>query len=153
MDWTLGLQNAINYIEENLTEDIDYERVASESGFSNFYFQRIFGVLCGCSFGEYIRNRRLTLAGNELSSANKKVIDTALKYSYDPPESFARAFSKFHGISSDAIQQTWHKVCAEFFLTSAYKPTYEMDIETYTAGEMSSPDYKSEIWVPIEENN
>lgn len=99
MDWAQGLQNAIDYIEDNLENDIDYEIVASKSGFSNFYFQRIFGILCGCSLGEYIRNRRLTLAGNELSSANEKVIDIALKYGYDSPESFSRAFSKFHGIS------------------------------------------------------
>ena len=48
-----------------------------------------------------------------------------------------------------AMQDTWHKICAEFFPTSGYTPTQEMDIEAYSMGDMSSADYKSEIWVPI----
>ncbi len=286
MDWISGIQNAINYIEDNITNELDYEKIATKAFLSAFYFQRIFGILCGISLGEYIRNRRLTLAGSELSSTDAKVIDIALKYGYDTPESFTRAFVRFHGITPseakkngsklksfsrvsvqiilkggsimdykivkkeafkvlekveqhkivdsqnlntipdfwtrshkdgtvakllaqapdrsfiygicynnnhsdnktfdysiaalyggneisdgfnvreipertwivfsvtgampDAIQQTWHKICAEFFPTATYKPTYEMDIEAYTAGEMNSPDYKSEIWVPVE---
>ncbi|MDE6471028.1 MAG: AraC family transcriptional regulator [Eubacterium sp.] len=288
MNYIQGLQNAIDYIEEHLTEELEIEVVAAQSGLSTFYFQRIFNILCDFSIGEYIRNRRLTLAGNELSSTDARVIDIALKYGYDTPESFARAFSKFHGITPsqakknsstlksfsrlsveinlkggsimnyrivkkeafkvlekvskqsiddeqnkntipdfwtqshqdgtvnkllelttdktnifgvcygntpnnkktfdysiaalyedgtqvpdgfrvneipartwavfecigpmpDAVQQTWHKICAEFFPTAKYKPTYEMDIEAYPAGVMSSPDYKSEIWVVVEE--
>lgn len=288
MNYVQGLQNAIDYIEEHLTEELEIEAVAAQSGLSTFYFQRIFNILCDFSLGEYIRNRRLTLAGNELSSTDARVIDIALKYGYDTPESFARAFSKFHGITPsqakknsstlksfsrlsveinlkggsimnyrivkkeafkvlekvskqsiddeqnkntipdfwtqshqdgtvyklleltpdktnifgvcygnvpnnkktfdysiaalyedgtqvpdgfrvneipartwavfecigpmpDAIQQTWHKICAEFFPTAKYKPTYEMDIEAYPAGVMNAPDYKSEIWVVVEE--
>lgn len=59
----------------------------------------MFSILCGCTLGEYIRARRLTLAGSELASSDAKVIDVALKYGYDSPESFCRAFTKFHGIS------------------------------------------------------
>ena len=55
------------------------------------------------------------------------------------------------GAMPDAIQQMWHRICSEFFPTSNYTPTFEMDIEAYTAGEMNSPDYKSEIWVPVVE--
>ena len=88
MDWLTGIQNAINYVEEHLTEEIDYEEVAKEAACSNFYFQRIFGILCGISLGDYIRNRRLTLAGSELSVSDDKVIDIALKYGYESPESF-----------------------------------------------------------------
>lgn len=103
MDWISGIQNAINYIEEHLTEDIDYEEVAREAACSSFYFQRIFGILCGLSIGDYIRNRRLTLAGDELSASDDKVIDVALKYGYESPESFTRAFARFHGVTpSDA---------------------------------------------------
>lgn len=242
--------------------------------------------MCGFSMGEYIRNRRLTLAGSELSSTDARVIDVALKYGYESPESFARAFSRFHGISPSearrdgsklrsfsrlsvqiilkggsimdykivekkafqviekvethsivdeinvntipefwdrahkdgtirkllelkkegtgilgvcygntptdqktfdyaiaaecgadcavpegyrmseipartwvvfecvgampqAIQELWHKICAEFFPASDYQPTYEMDIEAYSDGDMSAPDYRSEIWVPV----
>ena len=286
MDWITGIQNAINYIEDHLTEEINYDKVADEAACSNFYFQRIFGILCDISLGEYIRNRRLTLAGNELNASDKKVIDIALKYGYESPESFTRAFSKFHGITpseakkngsklksfsrlsvkitlsggsmmdykivekeafeiiekveahsiendinaksipdfwtkshndgtvktllenttdktfifgvcygnnSDdsktfdysigavynkktavpkgfrrntipastwaifeckgampkAMQDMWHKITSEFFPTSGYQPTYEMDIEAYTEGNMDESDYRSEIWIPV----
>ncbi len=99
MDWTAGIQNAINYIEDHLTEELDYERIAKESFSSSFHFQRVFSILCGYTLGEYIRNRRLTLAGTELSTTREKVIDVAYKYGYDNPESFAKAFQKFHGIT------------------------------------------------------
>ena len=270
MDWITGIQNAINYIENHLTEEIDYDKAAAEAACSSFYFQRIFSILCDISLSEYIRNRRLTLAGNELNASNAKVIDIALKYGYESPESFARAFSKFHGITpskakkngsklksfsrlsvkitmsggsvmdykivekeafeiiekveahrshndgtvkalfenatdntfifgicygnnSDnaktfnysigaicdentivpkgfrkntipartwaifeckgampkAIQDMWHKITAEFFPTSGYEPTCEMDIEAYTEGDMGSENYRSEIWIPV----
>lgn len=286
MDWITGIQNAINYIEEHLTEEIDYEIVAKEAACSSFYLQRIFSILCGMTLGDYIRNRRLTLAGNELSAADDKVINIALKYGYESPESFTRAFSRFHGVTPseakkdgsklksfsrlsvkitlsggnimdykiiekdafdiiekveshpvedsknaksipafwtrshndgtvkklldtttdrtyifgvcygnlsenaktfnysiaakcdentvvpegfskntipartwavfeckgampNAMQDMWHKIVSEFFPTSGYQPTYEMDIEAYTQGNMGSTDYRSEIWVPV----
>ena len=99
MDWITGIQNAINYIEDHLTEPIDYDRVAKESFSSPFHFQRVFSILCGYTLGEYIRSRRLTLAGTELAAGKEKVIDIAAKYGYDSPDSFARAFQKFHGIT------------------------------------------------------
>lgn len=286
MDWTTGIQNAVDYIEAHLTEEIDYDEAAKEAACSNFYFQRIFGILCGIPLGEYIRKRRLTLAGEEISSSNSKVIDIALKYGYDSPESFTRAFLHFHGITPseakkdgsklkvfsrlsvkiilsggsimnykivkkeafdviekaemhsiendanaktipdfwqrshtdgtvktlldittdktfifgicygnipdnasafeysigapcdkntdvpegfrrntipartwavfeckgampEAIQDLWHRITSEFFASSVYEPTYEMDIEAYSEGDMSSPDYQSEIWIPV----
>ncbi len=286
MDWLTGIQNAINYIEEHLTGEIDYDEVAKEAACSSFYFQRIFSILCGMTIGDYIRNRRLTLAGNELRAADDKVIDIALKYGYESPESFTRAFSRFHGVTPskakkdgsklksfsrifvkitlnggsvmnykivekeafdiiekveahtvenseneksipdfwarshndgtikklldtatdrayifgvcygnlpenaktfdysiaakcdkntvvpegfrkntipartwavfecrgampNAIQDLWHKIVSEFFPTSSYKPTYEMDIEAYSEGNMGDLDYYSEIWIPV----
>ena len=67
MDWIQGIQRAIDYVETNLTEEIDYEEVAKRAYSSSFHFQRIFGILCGFSLGDYIRMRRLSLAGEELS--------------------------------------------------------------------------------------
>lgn len=99
MDWITGIQNAINYVEEHITEELDYEQIAKESFSSSFHFQRVFSILCGYTLGEYIRNRRLTLAGTELVSSRAKVIDVAFKYGYESPESFAKAFQKFHGIT------------------------------------------------------
>lgn len=286
MNYAENLEKAISFIERNLTAEIKFDEIAKQSGFSVFYFQRIFSAVCGCSVGQYIRNRRLAIAGVELKSTNAKVIDIALKYGYESPESFTRAFVKFHGITPSeakksnsilksysrlsvkinlkggktmnykiikkeafkvlekvseqsiddsqnkntipdfwtkshndgtvakllsladdrkyifgvcyggdltdkktfdysiaalysegtevpngfrvneipartwvvfecigamptAMQETWHNICAEFFPSTDYEPTYEMDIEAYTAGEMNSPDYRSEIWVPI----
>ncbi|MBQ8210574.1 MAG: AraC family transcriptional regulator [Clostridia bacterium] len=286
MDWIIGIQRAIDYIEDNLTEVIDYEEVAKQCYSSSYHFQRVFSILCGFTLGEYIRNRRLTLAGRELATTNAKVIDVAIKYGYESPDSFAKAFQKFHGIlpsqarsngsnlksfsrltvkitlsggnimdykivekeafdiiekveahtvensenaksipafwtrshkdgtvkrltelTTDktfifgvcygnlpenaktfdysiaakcdentevpegfrkntisartwavfeckgampkAMQDMWHKIVSEFFPTSSYEPTYEMDIEAYTEGNMGSSDYRSEIWVPV----
>ena len=287
MNWTEGIQSAINYIEDNITEELDINDIAARAACSAFYFQRIFGALCGFTLGEYIRSRRLSLAGNDIISTDEKVIDIAMKYGYSSPDSFTRAFTLFHGITPtearqskaglrsfsrlrvqiilkggntmeykiiekeaftvlekvehhtvagaqnlntipefwcraskegvidtllsyasdkglllgtcygnghtdseefdygiavecspetsapegyrvntiparkwvvaectgampDAIQKLWHELCAEFFPTSSYKPTYEMDIEAYPDGDMTSPDYKSQIWIPIE---
>lgn len=99
MDWITGIQNAINYIEDHITEEIDYDAIARESFSSSFHFQRVFSILCGYTLGEYIRNRRLSLAGIELSTGREKVIDIAAKYGYDSPDSFAKAFQKFHGMT------------------------------------------------------
>lgn len=99
MDWIQGIQRAIDYVEANITEEIDFEKVAEQAYSSSFHFQRVFGILCGCSLGDYIRMRRLSLAGEELSKGSAKIIDIALKYGYDTPESFSRAFTRFHGIA------------------------------------------------------
>lgn len=86
MDWVTGIQRAIDYIEEHLTEEIDYEAVAEQSFSSSFHFQRVFSILCGFTLGEYIRNRRLSKAGAELAREDVKVIDIALKYGYESPD-------------------------------------------------------------------
>lgn len=290
MDWATGIQNAIDYIEEHITEELDYNEIAKQAVCSPYYFQKIFGIMCGITVGEYIRSRRFALAGSELVKTNAKVIDIALRYGYESPESFTRAFARFHGITPsdarnmggklksfsrfkvqiilkggnsmdykivskesfavlekverhsvaggqnkntipdfwnrahkdgtigtllkyasdisyvfgicygnnhtdcevfdygiamqcapdtvapegfrvntipartwvvsecvgampDAIQRLWHELGSEFFPTSNYKPTYEMDIEAYPEGDMTASDYRSQIWVPIEVNN
>ncbi|MCM1022509.1 MAG: AraC family transcriptional regulator [Prevotella sp.] len=99
MDWVKSFQRAVDYIEEHIAEPADCERIAREMNVSGFYFQKIFSILCGFTVGEYIRSRRLTLAGSELVSTEEKIIDIALKYGYDTPEGFTRAFTKFHGVS------------------------------------------------------
>ncbi len=285
MDWIKSFQHSIDYIEENLTEPADISKIAAQMNLSPFYYQKIFSIVCGITPGEYIRLRRLSLAGIELLSSDEKIIDIALKYGYDTPEGFTRAFTKFHCVSPsavrkgapiksferlsvaitmkggsvmdykiikkpafkvmekrtvqtvaenknlssipklweechadgtvkklveltpdntfiygicynnpheeastfeysiaaladdktkvpegftlheipartwavfeckgampDAMQELWHKICTEFFPSSDYEPTYEMDIEAYPSGEMNSADYRSEVWVPI----
>lgn len=104
MDWIDGLQKSIDYIETHLTETIDYDAVAAQCYSSSYHFQRVFSIMCGFSLGEYIRNRRLSLAGAELATGKTKVIDVALKYGYESPDSFAKAFQKFHGILPSQAQ-------------------------------------------------
>ena len=104
MDWICGIQRAIDYIEENLTETVDYEKVAAQSFSSSYHFQRVFSILCGFTVGEYIRNRRLSLAGSELATGDAKIIDIALKYGYESPDSFTKAFKQFHGVLPSQVK-------------------------------------------------
>ncbi len=105
MDWIEGIQKAIDYIEENITEKTNYEEIAKRAYSSSFHFQRVFGLMCGITVGEYIRRRKLTLAGKDLLNKKMKVIDVAFKYGYETPESFSRAFFKFHGIMPSQVKQ------------------------------------------------
>ena len=100
-----GFQESIDYIEQHLTESIDMEEIAGKAAISSFYYQRIFGALCGMTVGEYIRARRMTLAAQELISSDAKVIDVAVKYGYDSPDSFAKAFQRFHGITPSKVRE------------------------------------------------
>lgn len=107
MAWIESLQRAIDYMEEHLLEDIMMEDIARQANSSPFHFQRTFAILTDISIGEYLRRRRLTLAAQELCSTNDKIIDLALKYGYDTPEAFTKAFRRQHGISpSEARRYT-----------------------------------------------
>ena len=99
MDKIQSIQNAIDYIEKHITEDIDYDEIAKAAYSSSYHFQRVFGIMCGITLGEYIRRRRLTLAGNELLTTDANITELAYKYGYDTPESFSRAFKRFHGVN------------------------------------------------------
>ena len=103
--WIEGFQGSIDFMETNLTEDLDIGVIAAKAALSPFYYQRIFGALCGITVGEYIRARRMTLAAQELSRSDVKVIDIAIKYGYDSPDSFAKAFQRFHGITPSEARQ------------------------------------------------
>lgn len=100
------IQRALAYIEENLTEELTVTQIAEKACISPFHFQRLFSALCGMGVGEYIRCRRLTLAAEELLTTEGKVIDIAAKYGYDSPDSFNRAFQRFHGMSPTAARKT-----------------------------------------------
>ena len=100
------LQQAICYMEEHLLEDINYEDVARNAYMSSYNFHRTFSFMAGMTANEYIRNRRLSLAGQELQSTGISVLHAAYKYGYDTPESFSKAFSRFHGVTP---KQARHK--------------------------------------------
>lgn len=105
MEWVNLISEAINYIEENIIEDINADDVANHVCISPFYFQKGFSMLCGYTIMEYIRNRRLALAGGELATSDIKIIDIALKYGYDSPDSFTKAFTRFHGITPSMVKK------------------------------------------------
>ncbi len=104
MDWISGMQKAIDYIENNITNELHYDEIAKIGCSSSYHFQRVFSLLCNCTLGEYIRNRRMTLAGAELAAGKIKVLEAAFKYGYDSPDSFSRAFVKFHGITPSSAR-------------------------------------------------
>ncbi|HPF86696.1 MAG TPA: helix-turn-helix domain-containing protein [Candidatus Limiplasma sp.] len=90
MDWIDGMNRLLRYIEEHLTDStLTVETAARHAAYSPFYLQRIFYGLTEVPLSEYFRNRRLSQAGQELQ-AGAKVIDAALKYGYETPESFQR---------------------------------------------------------------
>jgi len=99
MDLLRNMNRALHYIEENLTNDIDFREVARLALCSEYHFKRMFSFLAGITLSEYIRRRRLTLAAFELKDSNIKVIDVAIKYNYSSPDSFTRAFQNLHGIT------------------------------------------------------
>ena len=104
--WIEGLQSSIDFIEQHLTDELDIEEIAGKAALSPFYYQRIFGALCGMTVGEYIRARRMSQAAQELARTNAKVIDIALKYGYDSPDSFTKAFLRFHGVSPSRARES-----------------------------------------------
>lgn len=110
MEWTESLKKAIVYIESHLIEDMDINSIAKAVHISPFYFQKGFKVMTGITITEYIRNRRLYLAALDIIADKTKIIDLAYKYSYDTPESFSKAFSRFHGVSPSQLKGDASKI-------------------------------------------
>ncbi len=103
MDWIDRLNASVNYLEEHLTEDIDYGKAAQTACCSVYHYQRIFAYLAGIPLSEYLRRRRMSLAAVDLMNG-EKVVDTALKYGYASPTAFNRAFQRVHGVTPSAVQ-------------------------------------------------
>ena len=102
MEWNEKLQIIIEYVENHLQrkeESIDREEISKIAECSFGFFQKVFSYMNGISFAEYIRSRKLTLAGYDLKSTDLKVIDVSYKYGYNSPTSFTQAFQLFHGVS------------------------------------------------------
>lgn len=104
MEWLNKLNEAIEYIEDNLEEDIKYEKAAKLACCTTYHFQRMFSYIAGVTLSEYIRNRRMTKAAIDLQGG-EKVIDVSLKYGYESPTAFNRAFKKVHQVSPSTAQK------------------------------------------------
>lgn len=105
MEWIENFNKAINYMEEHIREEVDYEKAAQIACCSVFHFQRMFTYMAGLPLSEYIRRRRMSLAAVDLQSSNDKIIEIALKYGYSSPTAFNRAFQGVHGIAPSAARK------------------------------------------------
>lgn len=105
MEWVQRLNSAINYIEENLSGDIKVEEAAKIACCSTYHFQRMFAYMSNITLTEYIRRRRMSLAAVELQSGDCKVVDISVKYGYDSPTAFNRAFKSVHGIAPSQAKE------------------------------------------------
>ncbi|BFH59477.1 AraC family transcriptional regulator [Paenibacillus azoreducens] len=99
------LRQAIDYVEEHLNSPIEIEDIAKAAMSSRYHFQRMFHSLTGFTVTEYVRNRRLTLAAEDLAATDFKIIDIALKYAYESPEAFTKAFQRLHGVTPLAAKK------------------------------------------------
>ncbi|QUG41212.1 AraC family transcriptional regulator [Psychrobacillus sp. INOP01] len=112
MDLLKNMNDAMKYIDENLTNEIDFKIVASIAHCSEYHFKRMFSFLASITLSEYIRRRRLSLAAFELNNSDVKVIDVAIKYGYNSPDSFTRAFQNLHGVTPSEARNNGHQLKA-----------------------------------------
>lgn len=105
MEWIERLNSSINYVEENLQTELDMNTIARIAGCSTYHFQRMFAYMADIPLAEYIRRRRMSLAAVELQDKAKKVIDISMKYGYDSPTAFNRAFKSVHGITPTMVRE------------------------------------------------
>ena len=154
MDWLEKMNGALDYIEDNLAGEIHLEEAARQACCSSFNFQRMFSFMADVSLADYIRRRRLSLAAMELLTTGEKVIDVALKYGYESPVSFARAFYAIHGLNPSEVRKPGVKVKAypriSFEIT--IKGVEAMNFCVKELGEMRLVGFKERMSMSNEEN-
>ncbi len=151
MNWIESFSDAIGYIENNLTGELEIEHIASRAHISAFYFQKAFSLLCGYTVGEYIRKRRLACAGSDIVSTDDRIIDIALKYGYESPDSFTKAFTRFHGSTPSAVRKNGAMIKSfaplklKFSLEGGFIMDYKIvEKESFTVlGNVRSFDYEN----------
>lgn len=137
MDLIKQLNLCLDYIEENLTGDINQDTMAKLAGCSVYNFQRIFSYIADKPLSEYIRSRRLTLAAFDLLNGRERIIDIAMKYGYESQDSFTRAFKTFHGVLPSQVrnQTVMLKSCPKLSFQITIKGAEDMNyqLETWPA--------------------
>lgn len=134
-----SLNKVIKYIEENLEENIDYNKLSQIMATNEYTMKKVFQLISNISVTDYIRNRRLSNAGFDLYKNNERIIDIAFKYQYDNPTSFSRAFEKFHGIKPSIVKTNPDK------LKVFPKLQFEETISQYTNMEYSIVELEEKI--------
>jgi len=104
MEWVEHLNQSMQYIEEHLTDEIDYEQLGRIACCSAYHYQRMFTYMAGITLAEYIRRRKMSLAAVDLQSGDARILDVAEKYGYHSPTAFNRAFQAFHGVAPSAVK-------------------------------------------------
>ena len=127
MEWINRLNRAMNYIEEHLSEELNYQEIAQIACCSTYQFQRVFSYIADMPLSEYIRRRRMTKAVVDLIDNNEKVIDVALKYGYNSPTAFNRAFKNVHGIAPSQTRS--NGVSLKAFPPISFKIMIKGDVE------------------------
>lgn len=133
-----SLNEVTQYIDQNLSEEINYDVLAKMLGVNTYTMQRLFTMIAGVSLSEYIRKRRLSSAGYDIYTNNMKVIDIAVKYQYNNATSFSRAFEKFHGIKPSLVTKTTKlKIFPKIIFDENINITTELDYEIITLDEFN----------------
>ncbi len=127
MEWLECLNEAVNYIEENLEDELDLDRIAQIACCSPFHFQRMFSYIADVPLSEYIRRRKMTKAALDLQNSTDRIIDIALKYGYESPTAFNRAFQSVHGMAPSAARAKG--VTLKAFPPISFKITIKGDTE------------------------
>ena len=126
MNWIQNLSKAVDFIEDNLTNEICLDEVSRHAFSSGSHFQLIFHVVMGLTVGEYIRNRRLSLAALDLLKPKSKIIDVAMRYQYDTQESFSKAFTRFHGVSPSKLRRGQNRLFNPLVINLTIQGGFEM---------------------------
>lgn len=143
MDWLDRMNSAMDYIEGHLDREVDSAEAAKRACCSVTHFQRMFSSVTGIHLSEYIRRKRLTLAAFELQEGCAKVIDVAMKYGYDSPDAFSRAFKLLHGIMPSAARSKGTGLKA--FPRLSFHISIRGDVEN----NLGNGRYRSEVWIPV----
>ena len=126
MDWLENWNKALDELERSLNGEIRLEELGRLAGCSPYHFQRMFSYLAGVPLKEYVRRRRMTRAAADLR-AGEKVLEVALRYGYDSPTAFNRAFQGIHGVAPSLAKQDGVKLKA--FPRIRFKFVLKGDVE------------------------
>ena len=153
MEWLKRMNDALEYMEDNLDGDISFEKAAQLACSSQYHFQRMFSYIIGVPLSEYLRRRRLTKAALDLQNGDK-VIDVALRYGYDSPTAFNRAFQAVHGVSPSTAQKpdTVLKAYPRVSFQIIIKGVTEMDYRIVEKSAFRIVGIRTQISANIEEN-